>query len=136
MRYTIDNCKLKQLSSAIVSKDKGVVNMSDTPFDVKRIYYLYSVPENEERAGHSHYKLQQYLIAVKGSFTVKLFDGERWKEIRLDSSDTALHLVPGIWRELEDFTEGSVCLVLASEKYDESDYIRNMVEFVKWKEIL
>ncbi|MFN3998555.1 sugar 3,4-ketoisomerase [Algoriphagus sp.] len=99
------------------------------PFPIKRIYYLYDIPGGEERGGHAHRGLHQLIVAVSGSFEVMLDDGKNKKIVRLNRPDFGLIVVPGIWRELFEFSSGSVCLVLASEVYTEADYIRDHEEF-------
>ncbi len=107
-----------------------VVTGEDTlPFPIRRVYYLYDVPGGEERGGHAHRGLHQLIVAVSGSFEVMLDDGKNKKIVRLNRPDFGLLVVPGIWRELFEFSSGSVCLVLASEVYSESDYLRNYEEF-------
>lgn len=101
------------------------------PFDIKRVYYLYDVPGGAERGGHAHKKLQQFLIAVAGSFDVILDDGQEKKTIHLNRASSGLLIDRLIWRELKNFSSGSVCLVLASEFYDENDYFRNYEVFSK-----
>jgi len=103
------------------------------PFNVKRVYYLYDIPGGEARGGHAHYELEQYIIAASGSFDVILNDGKNRKIISLNRPNFALHIVPGLWRELDNFSSGSICLVLASHTYDENDYIRDRNEFLKLK---
>ena len=110
-----------------------VENSRNIPFDVKRIYYLYDIPGGESRGGHAHYKLEQYIIAASGSFDVVLDDGINKKIFSLNRPNKALHIVPGLWRELDNFSSGSISLVLASHVYDESDYIRNYKKYVAWK---
>ena len=112
----------------------SVVENGDTvPFDVKRVYYLYDVPGGENRGAHAHKNLKQLLVAASGSFTVTLDDGNVKRSFTLNRPYQGLLIVPGIWRELDDFSSGSVCLVLASEKYDADDYIRDYEEFLKFK---
>jgi len=128
----IDNCKLLKLPK--VENPAGsltsVENHYTAPFDIKRVYYLYDVPGGSERGGHAHKELQQFLIAVSGAFDVKLDDGENKKIIRLDRPYFGLHIVPGIWREILNFSSGAICLVLASHNYDEEDYYRDYSEFL------
>ena len=99
------------------------------PFSIKRVYYLYDVPFNGERGGHAHKDLFQVLIALNGSFELLLDDGSNTKKILLDSPNIGLYIPNGIWREMNNFSKNSVCLVLASEDYDENDYIRNYQDF-------
>ncbi len=100
------------------------------PFDIKRVYYLYDVPGGAERGGHAHLGLHQLIIAMSGSFDVVLDDGHRKERIHLNRSYTGLRVVPMVWRELDNFSSGSVCLVLASNVYEESDYIRDYDTFL------
>lgn len=100
------------------------------PFEINRIYYLYDVPAGAERGGHGHKALQQLVIAVAGSFDVMLDDGSNKKLVKLNRPYEGLYICPMIWRELTNFSSGAVCLVLASEAYDESDYYRNYTEFL------
>lgn len=112
----------------------SVVENSDTvPFDVKRAYYLYDVPGGESRGGHAHRDLHQLIVAASGSFTVTLDDGEVKRTFLLNRPYQGLLVVPGIWRTLDDFSSGAVCMVLASEGYSEDDYIRDYDEFIKIK---
>jgi dTDP-4-dehydrorhamnose 3,5-epimerase-like enzyme len=99
------------------------------PFDIRRVYYLYDVPGGESRAGHAHLQLQQLLIAVSGSFDVVLDDGETRQTFTLNRSFVALYVPRLVWRELENFSSGAVCLALASDHFDESDYIRDYERF-------
>lgn len=113
-----------------------VENGVSVPFDTKRIYYLYDVPGGESRGGHAHKGLYQLIVAASGSFSVTLDDGEVKRTFMLNRPYCGLLVVPGIWRTLDDFSSGSVCLVLASEKYTEDDYIREYDEFLKLKKII
>ncbi|MDH3069562.1 FdtA/QdtA family cupin domain-containing protein [Akkermansia sp. N21169] len=106
-----------------------VENNETVPFAVKRIYYLYDVPGGESRGGHAHKALHQLLIAASGSFTVTLDDGRVRRTFLLNRPYQGLLIVPGIWRTLDDFSSGSVCLVLASHRYDPEDYIYDYQEF-------
>ena len=95
------------------------------PFDIQRIYYLYDIPGGETRGGHAHKELYQIIIAASGSFDVLLDDGQNKKVVTLNRPDYSLMVVPGIWRELLQFSSGAICLVIASTIYDESDYFRD-----------
>ncbi len=108
-----------------------VEGMSHVPFDIRRVYYLYDVPGGETRGGHAHKDLEQFIIAVNGSFDVVLRDGYNQKKFFLNRSYYGLYVPRMVWRELENFSSGSVCLVLASQPYDESDYYRDYPEFLK-----
>lgn len=110
-----------------------VENGKTVPFDIKRVFYLYDVPGGESRGAHAHKKLKQLLIAVSGSFTVKLDDGNVKRSFTLNRPYQGLLIAPGIWSEIDNFSSGSVCLVLASEKYDEDDYIRDYERYYKLK---
>ena len=110
-----------------------VENKEDIPFEVRRTYYLYDVPGGESRVGHAHRELSQLIIAASGSFTVTLDDGKVKRTFVLNRPYQGLYIVPGIWRTLDDFSTGAVCLVLASHGYDEADYIRDYDEFIKYK---
>lgn len=107
-----------------------VENGDNIPFEVKRIYYLYDVPGGEARGGHAHYELEQFVIAASGSFDVILDDGKNRKRVTLNRPNLALHIVPGLWRELDNFSSGSISLVLASHVYDEKDYMRNYKDYL------
>ena len=110
-----------------------VENGITVPFDAKRVYYLYDIPGGEERGGHAHKELQQMIIAASGSFDVTLYDGNVKRTYLLNRANKGLLVVPGIWRELNNFSGGSVCLVMASMLYDENDYIRDFDDFLKYK---
>ena len=110
-----------------------VRNSKEIPFEVKRTYYLYDVPGGESRGGHAHKELSQLIIAASGSFTVTLDDGRVKRTFTLNRPYQGLYVVPGIWRTLDDFSSGAVCLVLASHGYDTKDYIRNYDEFIRYK---
>ena len=101
------------------------------PYEIKRVYYLYDVPGGAERGGHAHRGLHEFIIAMSGSFDVILDDGKQKKRFHLNRSYFGLYVRPMIWRELDNFSSGSVCMVLASTFYDESDYYRIYDEFVR-----
>jgi hypothetical protein len=132
---TVDDCIIIEMDKhhreqgniSVVENDKTI------PFDVKRVYYLYDVPGGESRGGHAHKELCQLIIGASGSFKVTLDDGNSKRMITLNRPYQGLFVVPGIWRELDDFSSGSVCLVLASLHYDNQDYIYNYTEFKKLK---
>lgn len=130
---SIHNCSIIEMP--VITSEAGRISVLENhlniPFDVKRVYYLYDVPTNSTRGGHAHYELEQYVIAASGSFVFVLDDGNERKEVFLNSPNKALHIKQGIWREMKDFSGGSICLVLASMEYKESDYIRNFEEFKK-----
>lgn len=113
-----------------------VENDIDVPFSVKRAYYLYDVPGGESRGAHAHKALYQLIVAASGSFSVTLDDGKVKRTFTLNRPYQGLLVVPGIWRTLDDFSSGSVCLVLASEEYDKEDYIRDYDEFLNYKKKL
>lgn len=132
---TVNDCIVIRLSK--IHNRAGnitiVENNRDIPFNVKRIYHLYDIPSNETRGGHAHKELYQLVIGASGSFNINLYDGVNDKTIFLNRPDYGLLIVPGIWRDLSNFSSGSVCLVLASEIYCENDYIRNYNEFITLK---
>ena len=135
MKFNVEDCNLVELP--IAHKENGNITVLENdiniPFDVKRIYYLYDVPMGVERGGHAHYELQQYVVAASGSFTFVLDDGISKKEVFLNHPNKALHIKPGIWREMKDFSSGSICLVLASMIYTEIDYIRDYNDFKNYR---
>lgn len=112
----------------------AVIENDTAPFDIKRVYYLYDIPSSAMRGGHAHRNLQQILIAISGSFDVVLKDGNSSKTIILNKPDKGLLINNNIWRELQNFSSGAVCLVIASDVFDEADYIRDYDEFLKLKE--
>ena len=134
-KSTVLDCTVTELDKNHQEKGNITVieNRKMIPFDLKRVYYLYDVPGGEERGGHAHKELYQLIIAVSGSFDVLINDGENTKSISLNRPYQGLYIVPGIWRELVNFSSGSSCLVLASHVYDENDYIRDYIDFQKFK---
>lgn len=113
-----------------------VENRQDIPFDIKRVYYLYDIPAGAERGGHAHKELYQLVVAASGCFDIIVDDGRTRKVFELNRPYNGLLIVPGIWREIVNFSSGAICLVLASDKYDESDYIRDYNEFKMLKDEL
>jgi hypothetical protein len=111
----------------------SINNNLNIPFETKRVYYLYDVPNRADRGGHAHKALHQLIIAVSGSFDLELFDGFNTVKYTLNQPDQGLLIVPGIWRNLNNFSGGGICLVLASMKYDNFDYIREKKEFLNIK---
>lgn len=107
----------------------SVIEGGVIPFEMKRVYYLYDVPSGAERGGHSHKEQQEFLVALSGSFDVILDDGNEQKTITLNKPNVGLLIVNGIWRELQNFSSGSVCLVLASDVFDEEDYVRDFNDY-------
>jgi dTDP-4-dehydrorhamnose 3,5-epimerase-like enzyme len=103
------------------------------PFHFKRVYYLFDVPSTSHRGGHAHIRQNQILIALSGSFEVVIHDGTQEKRVLLNKPNMGLQIVPGLWRELQNFSSGSVCLVIAEDVYDESDYIRDYDAFLDFK---
>lgn len=130
---SINNCKI--IEFPIVHDARGnltfIENSRHIPFDIKRVYYLYDVPGGAERAGHAHKTLQQIIIAMSGSFDIELDDGYEKKKFHLNRSYYGLYICPMIWRTIDNFSSGSVCLVLASDFYSEADYYRDYDEFLK-----
>lgn len=135
-KYKVEDCGIIELDRHH-SQRKGdisvVENGKEVPFDVKRIYYLYDVPGGVNRGGHAHKELYQLIVAASGAFTVVLDDGTNKKAFTLNRPYQGLLVKPGIWRTLTDFSSGSVCVVLASEKYDEKDYIRRYDDFLSFR---
>jgi hypothetical protein len=134
-KTTVYDCSIIEIDKH--HHEKGNISVIENeltvPFDVKRVYYLYDVPGGESRGGHAHKDLRQLIVAASGSFNVTVDDGYVKRTFTLNRPYKGLLVVPGIWRELDDFSSGSVCLVLASKVYDEHDYIRDYEEFKKLK---
>jgi len=138
MKFSIDKCRVIDLPK--ISDPRGnltfVEGGNQIPFDIQRVYYLYDVPGGSERGGHAHKELQQLIVAISGSFDVKLDDGVEKKMVSLNRSYVGLLVCPMIWRELNNFSTGAVCLVLASNFYDSADYYHNYEEFRIEKDLL
>ena len=131
--YTLKDCTLIKLPKIYDVRGNltFIENSRHIPFDIKRIFYLYDVPGGETRAGHAHKKLDQFIIALSGSFDVILDDGLAKKTFSLNRSYYGLYIPSMIWRELNNFSSGSVCLVLASENYNEDNYIRDYDKYLR-----
>lgn len=130
---TLENCQLIDLPK--IAEPRGNLTFIEggrhVPFDIKRVYYLYDVPGGAERGGHAHKNLHQLIIAMSGSFDIVLDDGRQKKRFHLNRSYYGLYVCPMIWREMDNFSSGAVCLVLASNLYEESDYYRDYADFQK-----
>lgn len=133
MAYSIEDCKILDLPK--ISDPRGNLTFIEggvhIPFDIQRVYYIYDVPGGSERGGHAHKALHQFVVAMSGSFDVVLDDGEAKTRIHLNRSYVGLYISPMIWRELDNFSSGSVCMVTASSRYDEADYYRDYHQFLK-----
>lgn len=136
-KATVYNCNVMQLNK--INNPAGNITIIESnkhvPFSLRRAYYLYDVPGGESRGGHAHRELYQLIVAASGCFDVLLDDGVNKKIVKLDRPNYGLLVVPGLWRELFEFSSGAICLVLTSHKYDESDYIRTYNEFKQWKSL-
>lgn len=135
-KYNVFDCSMVELDKHH-SDRKGnltvVENGVTLPFDVKRVYYLYDIPGGESRGSHAHKELEQLIVAASGSFKVTLDDGKVKRTFFLNRPYQGLNVKPGMWRDLEDFSSGAVCMVLASEVYQAEDYIRDYDEFLKFR---
>lgn len=135
-KYNVFDCTIVELDKHH-SDRKGnlsvVENGVTLPFDVKRVYYLYDIPGGESRGSHAHKELEQMIVAASGSFKVTLDDGKEKRSFFLNRPYQGLLVKPGMWRDLEDFSSGAVCMVLASEVYQAEDYIRDYEEFIKFR---
>ena len=133
---SIEHCKVIELPK--IHDPRGNLTFIESsehiPFDIQRVYYLYDVPGGAERGGHAHKGLHQLIVAMSGSFDVLLDDGKEKRTFHLNRSYNGLYVCPMIWRELDNFSSGSVCMVLASNRYDEDDYYRDYANFmrVRW----
>lgn len=135
-KYNVFDCSVIELDKHH-SDRKGnltvVENGVTLPFDVKRVYYIYDVPGGESRGAHAHKQLEQLIVAASGSFTVTLDDGKSKRSFFLNRPYQGLYVKPGLWRDLENFSSGAVCVVLANEVYDRDDYIRYYDEFLNFR---
>ncbi|GAB6282648.1 MAG: FdtA/QdtA family cupin domain-containing protein [Ignavibacterium sp.] len=134
-KYTIYDCSIIYLPK--IENRSGnitpVENNKNVPFDIKRVFYLYDIPGGEDRGAHAHKECHQLLIAASGSFDIFLDDGRNKKTVTLNRPYMGLHIPPGVWAAEQSFSSGAICLVLASENYNENDYIRNINEYLIWK---
>ena len=132
-QLAVPGCRLLDLP--VIHDPRGnltfVEDNRHVPFDIKRVFYLYDVPGGERRAGHAHRDLEQLIIAASGSFDVVLDDGRRRTTVTLNRSYHGVYIPPLVWRELENFSSGAVCLVLASRPYSEEDYFRHYDDFLR-----
>lgn len=127
---TIHDAKILDITKVHDTRGNlSVIEGDAVPFEMKRVYYLYDIPSGGRRGGHSHKNQQELLVALSGSFDVILNDGNEQKTVTLNKPNVGLLIANGIWRELENFSSGSVCLVLASDVFEEEDYIRNFEAF-------
>jgi dTDP-4-dehydrorhamnose 3,5-epimerase-like enzyme len=128
----LSDCKIVELPK--ISDPRGNLTFIEAnvhiPFDIKRVYYLYDVPGGAERGGHAHKGLSQLIVAMSGSFDIILDEGGEKKRFHMNRSYQGLYICPMIWRELDNFSSGSVCMVLASNHYDEADYYRDYQEYL------
>lgn len=129
---SINDCKIVQLPK--ITDPRGnltfIENSNHIPFNIKRVYYLYDVPGGSDRGSHAHKKLHQFIVAMSGSFDVVLDDGRQKQRFHLNRSYYGLYVCPMMWRFLDNFSSGSVCMVLASELYSEEDYFRDYNDFL------
>ena len=131
----IDDCKIITLNRNHHANGNltAVNNGIDLPFNIERTFYIYDVPGGAERGGHSHYTCNEFIVAISGSFDVTVDDGNKRFTYTLNRPYQGLLVVPGIWRTLQNFSSGSVCLALASHHFDEEDYVRDYSDFIKLK---
>ena len=132
---TLDDCKILELPK--IADPRGNLTFIESrrhvPYSFNRVYYLYDVPGGAERGGHAHKNLHEFLIAISGSFDVNIDDGKHKRKFHLNRSYYGLYICPMIWRDIDNFSSGSVCMVLASDFYDEDDYYRDYDRFLKVK---
>ena len=131
-KWSVDQCRIIDLPK--ITDPRGnltfIENSNQIPFDIKRVYYLYDIPGGSDRGAHAHKNLHQFVVAMSGSFDIVLDDGQNKKRFHLNRSYYGLYVCPMMWRLVDNFSSGAVCMVLASEPYSESDYIRKYDEFL------
>ena len=135
---TIQDVKIIDIPKIVDSQGRGklsVIEKNIIPFDIMRVYYLYDVPSDAYRGGHAHKNLIQFMIPLSGSFEVLVDDGNSKKKIMLNKPNKGLLIPMGIWREMDNFSSGAICMVLASDYFDEEDYFRKYSEFKKFKKL-
>ena len=135
MKSTVYDCSVitlpkTEFREGSITPITGNINL---PFDIKRVFYTYDIPSGESRGAHAHYNCHLFLMAISGSFEVTLDDGTNKRTVLLNRPYCGLYIPPGIWAAEQGFSSGSICLALASEKYDENDYIREYDEFLRYK---
>ena len=133
---TVEDIQFINIPKIVDEQGRGklsVIEKQTLPFKIKRVYYLYDVPSDAYRGGHAHRRLLQFIIPLSGSFEVILDDGQQKRRVMLNKPDKGIFLPTGLWRELDNFSSGAVCLILASEEFDESDYIREYKDFLNYK---
>jgi len=136
-KSTIENCKVLEFNSSKSLSDLNITTkIREFPFKIKRVYYLYDIPITATRGGHAHYKSEELLVAVKGSFEIDVFDGYNRKCFVLDRPNQGLYFPSGLWSEIKNFSTGAICLVFSSITYSEADYIRNYQTFLDYKKDL
>jgi hypothetical protein len=129
---TVNDCKIIELPKIVDTRGNlsFIEGGQHIPFDIKRVYYLYDVPGGADRGSHAHINLHQFIVAMSGSFDVALDDGKKKKRFHLNRSYYGLYVCPMMWRELDNFSSGAVCMVLASAHFSEADYIRDYSQFL------
>ena len=136
MKTKIDDVVFIDIPKIVDPQGRGKLSFIEKdviPFSIKRVYYLYDVPSDAYRGGHAHKKLIQLMISLSGSFEVLLDDGKKRKKVMLNKPDKGLLIPQGIWREMDNFSSGAICMVLASDNFDESDYFRDYDQFKQFK---
>jgi dTDP-4-dehydrorhamnose 3,5-epimerase-like enzyme len=133
-KSTIENCKILEFNSSKNLSDLNITTkFQGIPFKIKRVYYLYDIPKTATRGGHAHYKSEELLVAVNGSFQIDVFDGYDRKNFVLNGANQGLYFPSGLWSEIKNFSKGAICVVFSSITYSETDYIRNFQTFLDYK---